>query len=161
MIPIRADVLKGKPERRALSGSEGGGAQIDGIRIGAAGPEHLEWKVFDLDDLIEGVFELDMHGGVSDSLVARVRDRPINVGNAGADKVLRLAHFQIGKLHRGGVGMRDSRSGRFSAREQNDKTHHDDDNGHAEEDGAQVGVARRFTELRWFDQPTHGAIVDG
>ena len=57
-------------------------------------------------------------------LVACVGDRAVDVGYAGAHKILRRAHLQVRKLEVRGVGMRSGRTFWGPAGEQGNDTDH-------------------------------------
>lgn len=153
-------MLERETEGLALSGDERSGAEVDGVGIRAGGLENANWDVFGLGDLADGIFEFQVDNRMGHGFVAGVGESAVEIGNAGADEILRSAHLEVGNLQIGGVRMRCSGAFGFAAQKESDDSDHDHDRRYAQKNGAPIRLARRGSR-RWLNQTTHGGIVDG
>src|SRR5580704_11896950 len=158
VVPLLRDGLKRKAEGLALAWREGGDAQIDGFGIGAAGSQDAQGYSFALGQLAQGILERYVDDDVSDGLIAGVRDRAIDIGDGGADEVLRSAHLQVRELDAGSVGRWAGGSLLLAPRDQKKNRNDGHDHGDADSDGPPVRFA--FFD-RWIrlNESAHGGIV--
>src|SRR5262249_35707199 len=95
LIPVAADVLEGKTERLAQARNQRRDVEVNCIWIGSTGLQNAKSNIFCLGDLVERVPKSHVDDSMRDRLVTSVGDSSVDVGDAGADKILRRAHFQI------------------------------------------------------------------
>lgn len=98
LVPLFADVLEDQAEGFALAGRKWGDAQVGGVVVRATRLKQLDGNVFYLCDLAVEISKCDLHDRVGNGLVSGVGERAVNVGDAGADEVLCLAHLEIAEL---------------------------------------------------------------
>src|SRR5258706_8979027 len=105
-VPIAGDVLEREAKRPRLAGGER--QQVEVNRVLISGPlfQHHEGGALLLYYLVERILERHFDDGVRHGFAAGVRHFAFQVGNGGADKVLRRRHFYVGEFDLLGVWTR-------------------------------------------------------
>src|ERR1700678_1015523 len=154
MVPLRGDAFKRQAKRRALTGAEGGKAEVHCFRIRTVRFQSLQGNIFTLRKLAQVIFELHFDRSITDGFVARIGDGSIHIANRCAHEIFRRAHFEIRKLEVGCIGRRPRSALRLATQKKSANQGNDDDAADGNENNAPAGIWF-FGGWSWLDEAAH------